>query len=186
MKKMKTTKTITIFCGSKTGNNPIYKKEAAKIASLLSYNGYPVIYGGGKIGLMGIIYKFIGKFNGKVIGIIPEFLNTSKIRQNNNKNLVVVKSLHKRKLLMIKKADIFLILPGGFGTLDELFEILTLNQLNIYNKPVFIFNISNYWKNLKLLLKNMNKEGFLDIDDIKNILWVDDSEELLKEIKKVN
>ena len=87
---------------------------------------------------------------------------------------------------MIKKADIFLILPGGFGTLDELFEILTLNKLNIYNKPVFIFNISNYWKNLKLLLKNMNKEGFLYQDDIKNILWIDDSEELLKEIKKVN
>ena len=102
MKKIKTTKTITIFCGSRTGNNPIYKNEAKKIASLLSNNGFSVIYGGGKIGLMGIIYKFIGKFNGKVIGIIPEFLNTSKIRQNNNKNLVVVKSLHKRKLLMIK------------------------------------------------------------------------------------
>ena len=180
------TKTITIFCGSKLGKNSIYKKEAEKVAKLLTIHGISVIYGGGKIGIMGIIYKYINKINGKITGIIPESLNTPKISQSNKKNLIVVKSLQKRKSLMIKKADMFLVLPGGLGTLDELFEVMTLNQLNIYNKPVFIFNISNYWKNLKLLLKNMNKEGFLDIDDIKNILWVDDSEELLKEIKKVN
>ncbi len=86
---------------------------------------------------------------------------------------------------MIKKADIFLILPGGFGTLDELFEVLTLNQLNIYNKPVLIFNISNYWKNLKLLLKDMNKEGFLYKNDLKKIIWVNNSEELLRTLKKI-
>jgi len=185
MKKIKTTKIITIFCGSKTGNNPLYKNEVIKIASILTSNGFSIIYGGGKIGLMGIIYNIIEKFNGKITGIIPEFLNTSKIVQNDKKNLVVVQSLEKRKLLMIKKADIFLILPGGFGTLDELFEVLTLNQLNIYNKPVLIFNISNYWKNLKLLLKDMNKEGFLNKNDLKKIIWVNNSEELLRTLKKI-
>ena len=82
---------------------------------------------------MGVIYKYINKINGKITGIIPESLNTSKISQSNKKNLIVVKSLQKRKSLMIKKADMFLILPGGLGTLDELFEVMTLNQLNIYN-----------------------------------------------------
>ena len=80
---------------------------------------------------------------------------------------------------MIKKADIFIILPGGFGTLDELFEILTLNQLNLYNKPVIIFNISNYWKNLKLLIKTMHNEGFLYKQDIDNIIWVNNNKKLI-------
>ena len=89
-------------------------------------------------------------------------------------------------LLMINNSDIFLILPGGFGTLDELFEILTLNQLNIVNKPVVIFNISNYWKNLEQLLKRMHKEGFLNRKDIKNILWVNNIKELIKTLNNIN
>ena len=179
-------KTITIFCGSKLGKNTVYEKEAEKLAKLLADHDISVIYGGGKIGIMGVIYKYINKINGKITGIIPESLNTSKISQSNKKNLIVVKSLQKRKSLMIKKADMFLILPGGLGTLDELFEVMTLNQLNIYNKPVFIYNIANYWKNLNLLLKHMNKEGFLYENDFKRILWVNDSEELIKEISKFN
>ena len=178
------TKTITIFCGSKLGKNSIYKKEAEKVAKLLASHGISVIYGGGKIGIMGIIYKYISKINGKITGIIPESLNTSKISQSNKNNLIVVKSLQKRKSLMIKKADMFLVLPGGLGTLDELFEVMTLNQLNICNKPIFIYNIANYWKNLNLLLKHMNKEGFLYKNDFKKILWVNNSEELIREINK--
>ena len=87
---------------------------------------------------------------------------------------------------MIKKADIFIILPGGFGTLDELFEILTLNQLNLYNKKVIIFNISNYWKNLKLLIKTMHKEGFLYRKDINNIIWINNNNHLEKILNKLS
>ena len=104
------------------------------MATMLSDNGFNIIYGGGKIGLMGIIYKIYTQLNSKIIGIIPKFLNKPEIRQQNIKTLQVVNSLHQRKNLMIKKADIFIILPGGFGTLDELFEILTLNQLNLLIK----------------------------------------------------
>ena len=185
MKKIKSKKVIAVFCGSKTGNNPIYKKETKKITKILS-NKYSVIYGGGKIGLMGIIYETIEKSMGTITGIIPKFLNLPNIRQKNTNNLIIVDSLHRRKLLMIKKSDIFLILPGGFGTLDELFEILTLNQLNIVNKPVIIFNIANYWKNLKHLLETMEKEGFLYKKDLKNISWINDSEDLNKKIEKLN
>ena len=179
MKKKKQNKTIAIFCGSKLGKNTIYKNEVSAMASLLSKNGFKIIYGGGKIGLMGVIYKIYSNFNSSIIGIIPKFLNKPKIRQQNKKNLKVVNSLHQRKVLMIKNADIFIILPGGFGTLDELFEILTLNQLNLYNKPVIIFNISNYWKNLKLLIKTMQKEGFLYKQDIDNIIWVNNNKNLI-------
>ena len=180
MKKNNHNKTIAIFCGSKLGKNNIYKKEVSNITKLISKYKFSIIYGGGKIGLMGIVYKTYTKFNSKIIGIIPKFLNKPEIRQENIKTLQVVNSLHHRKILMVKNADIFLILPGGFGTLDELFEILTLNQLKIYNKPVIVFNISNYWKNLKLLIKTMHKEEFLYKQDIKNIIWVNNIKNLEK------
>ena len=186
MKKVKNNKNIAIFCGSKLGNNNIYKKEISLMAKMLSDNGFNIIYGGGKIGLMGIIYKIYTKLNCKIIGIIPKFLNKPEIRQQNTKTLQVVNSLHQRKILMIKKADFFIILPGGFGTLDELFEILTLNQINLYNKKVIIFNISNYWKNLKLLIKTMHKEGFLYRQDINNIIWVNNNNHLKKILNKLS
>ena len=186
MKKVKKNKNIAIFCGSKIGNNNIYKKEISIMATMLSNNGYNIIYGGGKIGLMGVVYKIYTKLNSKIIGIIPKFLNKPEIRQQNTKTLQVVNSLHQRKILMIKKADIFIILPGGLGTLDELFEILTLNQLNLYNKKVIIFNISNYWKNLKLLIKTMHKEGFLYEQDINNIIWVNNNNHLDKILNKLS
>ena len=179
MKKIKKNKTIAIFCGSKLGKRDIYEKEVTTMATLLSDNGFNIIYGGGKIGLMGVLYKIYTNLNAKIFGIIPNFLNKPEIRQKNLKTLQVVNSLHQRKILMIKKADIFIILPGGFGTLDELFEILTLNQLNLYNKPVIIFNISNYWKNLKLLIKTMHNEGFLYKQDIDNIIWVNSNKKLI-------
>ena len=179
MKKVKKNKNIAIFCGSKLGNNTIYKKEISLMTIMLADNGFNIIYGGGKIGLMGIIYKIYTKLNCKIIGIIPKFLNKPEIRQNNLETLQVVNTLHQRKILMIKKADIFIILPGGFGTLDELFEILTLNQLNLCDKKVIIFNISNYWKNLKLLIKTMHKEGFLYKQDIDNIIWINNNKKLL-------
>ncbi len=186
MKKVNKNKTIAVFCGSKLGKNTIYKKEVSEITTILSKNKFNIIYGGGVIGLMGILYKVYSKLNSKITGIIPKFLNKPGIRQKNIKTLEVVNSLHHRKILMIKKADVFLILPGGFGTLDELFEILTLNQLKIYNKPVIIFNISNYWKNLKLLIKTMQKEGFLYKQDINAIIWVNNIkslEKILNELK---
>ena len=186
MKKIKKNKTVAIFCGSKLGISDIYRKEVSTMATLLSNNEFNIIYGGGKIGLMGILYKIYTKLNTKIVGIIPNFLNKPEIRQKNLKTLQVVNSLHQRKILMIKKADIFIILPGGFGTLDELFEILTLNQLNLYNKPVIIFNISNYWKNLKLLIKTMHKEGFLYGQDINNIIWVNNNNHLEKILNKSN
>ena len=175
MKKVKKNKNIAIFCGSKLGNNIIYKKE------ILAKNGYDIVVTG-----KSVINKIYTKLNSNIIGIIPKFLNKPEIRQKNLETLKVVNTLHQRKILMIKKADIFIILPGGFGTLDELFEILTLNQLNLCDKKVIIFNISNYWKNLKLLIKTMHKEGFLYGQDINNIIWVNNNNQLDKILNKSN
>ena len=109
MKKIKKNKTIAIFCGSKIGKRDIYVKEVTTMATLLSNNGFKIIYGGGKIGLMGVLYKIYTNLNAKIFGIIPNFLNKPEIRQKNLKTLQVVNSLHQRKILMIKKADFFII-----------------------------------------------------------------------------
>ena len=185
MKNIKSKIYIGIFCGSKLGQKKIYKKETEIIISILAREGYNFIYGGGKIGLMGTIYETVNKYKVNIIGIIPESLNIKNIRQKNSKNLLVVRTMSKRKNLLINKSDILLILPGAFGTLDELFEILTLNQLKIKNKPVIIINIQRYWNPLKKLLNNMCEEGFLSKNDLHNIKWVSKSNNVLKEVKKL-
>jgi len=185
MKNIKQNKNIGIFCGSKLGKKQVYKNETKIIIKNLTRDGYNFIYGGGKIGLMGTIYETATKYKGKITGIIPELLNVKDIRQRSTKNLLVVKTMNIRKSLLIKKSDILLILPGAYGTLDELFEILTLNQLHISNKPIIILNINKYWDPLKKLLINMQKEGFLSKKDLNNIKWVYRSNDISKEIKKL-
>tara|TARA_B100000686_G_scaffold72987_2_gene78741 strand:+ start:3167 stop:3727 length:561 start_codon:yes stop_codon:yes gene_type:complete len=185
MKNIKSKKYIGIFCGSKIGKKKIYKKETEMIINSLARNGYNFIYGGGKIGLMGTIYETVNKYKVNIIGIIPESLNVKNIRQKDTKNLIVVKNMNKRKNLLINKSDILLILPGAYGTLDELFEILTLNQLKINNKPVIIINIEKYWNPLKKLLNNMYEEGFLSKNDLNKIKWLNKSNNVLKEVKKL-
>ncbi len=185
MTNIKSKKNIGIFCGSKLGKKKIYKKETEIIINSLAKDGYNFIYGGGKIGLMGTIYETVKKHKGNIIGIIPEPLNIKSIRQNDTKNLIIVNTMSKRKNLLINKSDILLILPGAYGTLDELFEILTLNQLKINNKPIIILNIYRYWNPLKKLLYNMSEEGFLSKKDLNNIKWVNKPKNLLKEVKKL-
>ena len=185
MKNIKSKIYIGIFCGSKLGKKKIYKKETETIINSLAKEGYNFIYGGGKIGLMGIIYETANKYKIDIIGILPESLNIKNIRQKDTKNLIVVKNMHKRKNLLINKSDILLILPGAYGTLDELFEILTLNQLKINNKPVIIINIQKYWDPLKKLINNIYEEGFLSKNDLNNIKWIDKPSNVLKEVKKL-
>ena len=183
MKTFNFKKNIGIFCGSKFGKNDIYKKETETIIKILIKHEFTIIYGGGKIGLMGIIYRTAIKFNGKIIGIIPKSLNLKHIRQNDTKNLLVEETISKRKNLMIQKSDILLILPGAYGTLDELFDVLTSNQLKITKKPIIIINITDYWQPLKNLLNRISKEGFLSQKDLNNIHWINKPEELINEIK---
>ena len=158
------TKTITsvaVFCGSQKGNNPIFAAHTAELGRLLALAKLRVIYGGGNTGLMGLVANAALTEGGEVIGIIPERLKEWERHHGGLTELVVVPDMHTRKKMMYERSDAAIILPGGFGTLDELFEMLTWNQLKIHNKPIYFLNSNGFYNPLHLHMVHMQKEGFL-------------------------
>lgn len=133
-------KAIDVFCGSKAGNNPLFEAHTSQLGYLLAQNNITVIYGGGNKGLMAAVANATLEKNGKVIGIIPKLLSEWEHQHNGLTELHIVENMHSRKELLYEKCDAAIILPGGYGTLDEVFEILTWNQLRIHNKKIFILN----------------------------------------------
>jgi uncharacterized protein (TIGR00730 family) len=171
-------KNIAVFCGSSLGFNEIYKNEAIKLGNYFAKNNIRMIYGGGKIGMMGAIADEILKNNGEVIGVIPGLLRHEEVAHNNITEMIVTKTMSKRKVKISKMVDGYIALPGGFGTLDEIFEALTLNQLGIEQKPVGILNINGFFNHLIKQLDVMVSEGYLKQSN-KNMLIVSDSVEAL-------
>lgn len=154
-------KAIVVFCGSKSGANPLYEQHAKELGYLLAANNTRLIYGGGNRGLMGAVANAVLEKGGNVTGIIPEILNQWEQQHDEITELIVVENMHVRKRLLYEKADAAIILPGGFGTMDELFEILTWNQLSIHNKPIFILNSAGYYDHLIQHMQLMFTQGFL-------------------------
>ena len=152
---------VCVFCGSKSGNHEKYLKIAFKVGNELSKKKYSVIYGGGKLGLMGALAEGVSANNGDLFSIIPKYFQDKDVILKNSNKIIFTKDFYERKKMMIKYADIFLILPGGYGTLDELFEVISLNQLNIIKKKVVLLNINNFWNSLKVFIKDMKNKGFL-------------------------
>lgn len=156
-----TIKSIAVFCGSKSGNNERYSKDAATLGKLLAETGIEMIYGGGKNGLMGCVADSVMENGGTVRGVIPTVLIDWEHQHENISELLVVEDMHQRKRKMYEMSDAVIILPGGFGTLDELFEVLTWNQLSIHDKKVFILNSAGFYNPLMAHLKFLTSEGFL-------------------------
>ncbi len=154
-------KSMAVFCGSKNGNNPLYAKHATQLGNLLAENNICLIYGAGNNGLMGCVANGVLEKNGRVIGIIPELLTSWERQHDGITELIVVENMHVRKRMLYEKADAAIILPGGFGTLDELFEILTWNQLSIHDKPVYILNSGGFYDALLQHMQRMMQEKFL-------------------------
>ena len=154
-------KSVAVFCGSKSGNNPLFEEHATKLGNLLAENKILLIYGGGNKGIMGAVANGVMDKNGQVIGIIPETLMGWEQHHEGISELIVVENMHIRKRMMYERSDAAIILPGGFGTLDELFEMLTWNQLSIHNKPIYILNTAGFYDSLLAHIKNMVKENFL-------------------------
>lgn len=152
---------IAVFCGSRSGNNPLYEAEAAAIGTLLAQHKINVIYGGGNKGLMGALANAALKENGKVTGIIPKLLANFEHSHEGLTELTIVDTMHIRKQLLYEKCDAAIILPGGYGTLDEVFEMLTWNQLEIHTKKVFFLNTASFYSPLLAHIDLMEKEGFL-------------------------
>ncbi len=152
---------ICVFCGSSTGNRPEYRENAEKLGRLLAQNDCQLIYGGGKLGLMGRIAQSVLDAGGKVTGVIPEFMMPREVAHEGLTQMIITESMHSRKAEMARRSDGFVVMPGGFGTLDEMAEILTWNQLGIIQKPVVLLNTKAYFKPLISMIDHMKSEGFL-------------------------
>jgi uncharacterized protein (TIGR00730 family) len=154
-------KYLAVFCGSQMGNDPVYREAAHELGSAISQHGWGLVYGGGKVGLMGVVAQQVLAGNGPVIGVIPHPLNTKEVAFEEVTELLYVNTMHERKAIMADRADAFVALPGGYGTMDELFEILTWAQLGIHSKPVALLNVNGFFDPLISFLDRMMDSGLL-------------------------
>ena len=177
---------ICIFCGSRAGNNPIYLQVAQQVGETLAKQGIGIVYGAGNTGLMGAVADGALAVGGEVIGVIPEDLVAREVAHGNLTQIHIVSSMHERKALMADLSSAFLTLPGGYGTFDELFEMLTWSQLEFHSqpKPCGLLNINGYYNHLITMLKHAVEEGFLGSQCLE-ILLVENSLDILIE-KLVN
>ncbi|HLN27202.1 MAG TPA: TIGR00730 family Rossman fold protein [Gemmataceae bacterium] len=152
---------LCVFCGSNVGNQPIYADQARRLGEELGARGIDLVYGGGHIGLMGILADAVLKTGGKVIGVIPQSLKDKELAHAGLTELHVVDTMHQRKALMADLSDGFAGLPGAFGTGDELFEILTWAQLGLHAKPIGLLNVAGYFDSLVAWLERAVSDGFL-------------------------
>lgn len=162
---------LAIFCGSKTGNNELYQQHALALATIMAENKIELVYGGGKKGIMGLVADTVMSKGGIVRGVIPQVLVDWEHQHDGISELFVVEDMHVRKRKMYELCDGAVILPGGFGTLDELFETLTWNQLALHDKKVFILNTAGFYNHLLQHMDFLNAEGFL-WNDLNGLLVV--------------
>jgi uncharacterized protein (TIGR00730 family) len=171
---------IAVFCGSSDGFNDIYRETAWQLGEILAEKGIRLVYGGAKIGVMGALADGAMDKKGRVTGVIPVFLQTKELVHEGITDLVLVKNMHERKLKMHELSEGVITLPGGWGTMDELFEMLTWAQLGLHQKPIGLLNINGYFDSLKVLFNNMVLEGFLDESCNKMLLISESIDELLE------
>lgn len=152
---------VCVYCGASPGRDPIYAESAEAFGRLLAQAGVRLVYGGGSVGLMGIVARTAMAYGGLVTGIIPQFLKDREIMLDTVPDLLVTGDMHERKRLMFERADAFVALPGGIGTLEETVEMMTWAQLGRHAKPVLLVDINGFWKPLIQLLEHMDAEGFL-------------------------
>ena len=157
---MENIKSIAVFCGSKVGHSTAYGEAARELGKQLAERGIRLVFGGGKVGIMGEVADQVLANGGKVTGVIPHFLNDLEVAHKEVTELIAVESMHERKHVMFSKSDAFVILPGGLGTLDECMEIITWKQLQVHTRPIVILDVDGYWKSLRVLFQDIVDGGF--------------------------
>src|SRR5664279_3973759 len=173
---------LCVFCGSNSGTNPAYRDAAVATGKLLAERGIELVYGGGNIGLMGVLADADLQAGGRVIGVIPESLLAKEVGHRSLTDLRVVKSMHERKALMADLSDGFLAMPGGFGTFEEFCEVVTWSQLGIHAKPCGLLNVEGYYDSLLALFDAAVREGFLRDENRRLVLEDRDPERLLEKM----
>ena len=172
-------KTLCVYCGSNAGANPAYAAKAAALGKQLAEQGLVLVYGGGNVGLMGIVADAVLEHGGEVIGVIPQQLVDWEVAHRGVTRLEVVDSMHTRKQRMFELSDGFIALPGGFGTLDEMFEMLTWRQLGLGKKPCAFLDVQGFWQPLMTMLDTMVRERFLHADQRTDMWDGDDIDAML-------
>jgi hypothetical protein len=171
---MKGIKRLCVYCGSSVGNNPIFAKTAETLGVLLAQRNITLVYGGAKVGLMGVIAQSVMQHGGEVIGVIPQFLVDVEVADTSITELHIVKTMQERKTLMSELSDGFVMLPGGIGSLEELFETWTLGQFGHHSKPCGILSIGNYYEHLLKFIDYAVESHFIK-SAYRNMLLVDES-----------
>ncbi|MGE3476498.1 MAG: TIGR00730 family Rossman fold protein [Rhodospirillaceae bacterium] len=152
---------LCVFCGANTGSRAIYRDSAAILGRALATNRTELVYGGGRVGMMGAVADGVLAGGGKVTGVIPGFLVDKELAHPGASDLIVVPDMHTRKREMFERSEAFCVLPGGVGTLEEMFEVVTWRQLRRHNKPIVLLNIDGYWSHLVSLMERIVEEGFM-------------------------
>jgi hypothetical protein len=176
-------KAISVFCGSSEGNDTTIVSEAKALGKTLANENITLVYGAAKIGIMGKIAQSSLDHHGKVIGVIPEFLKLKEVVHLGLTELITTENMHERKLKMHEISDGFITLPGGFGTFEELFEIITWAQLGLHQKPIGLLNINGFYDDLIKMLETMVTKGFLKMDNLELLIVESSIERLLDKMR---
>ena len=156
-------RSVCVFCGARPGNRPTYMKAATDTGKMLAENGWRLVYGAGDVGLMGATARAARQAGGTTLGVIPAHLVRLEVGKRDLTQYVVTETMHERKKVMFMNCDAVVVLPGGAGSLDEFFEVLTWRQIGLHEKKIFLLNTNNYWTPLMQLLEHVVTEGFADV-----------------------
>ena len=178
-------RTVCVFCGARPGRDSVFAETAAALGRRIAEEGWNLVYGGGEIGLMGTVADAVSDAGGRVSAIIPKFLDEHEVGRRHSDEFIVTESMHERKYKMAEQADAFVCLPGGLGTLDETFEILTWRQLGLHDKPIIIVNVGGYWSPLVAMIDSVIEKGFAKQDDRELFSVVDGVDQVFPEIDRL-
>lgn len=170
---------LCLFCGSNRGGRPEYAEAARQLGAALAEQGLTLVYGAGKIGLMGVAADAALAAGGRVVGVIPEFLQAKEVAHHGLDEIHITQTMHERKAMMAERADGFIALPGGLGTFDELFEILTWGQLSVHSKPVGLLNVAGFFDPLLAMVRHAMQEGFMREENLSLFVVADNIDGLL-------
>ncbi|WP_170605130.1 TIGR00730 family Rossman fold protein [Ruegeria arenilitoris] len=178
-------KSVCVYCGSRNGTNPAYSQAANQFGQLLAKEGWRLVYGAGDVGLMGEVARAAQSTGGETFGVIPVHLLQREVGKTDLTRFIVTETMHERKKVMIMNADAVVVLPGGAGSLDELFEALTWRQLGLHDKPILVLNIDGYWDALRTLLQQVIDQDFADASLLDFITWVDSPNAAMSALRQV-
>lgn len=177
---------IALYCGSRSGNKPIYAEKAIALAQGLADQGFGLVYGGASIGLMGQVANAVIQHGGQTVGVIPEFMLDYEIAHHQLTELHIVKNMHERKAMMAERASAFVALPGGLGTFEEILEVATWGQLNQHQKPMMLYNVNGFYDALIAQLDHAVEEGFLPPQHRAKLIICNHADQIINAIKNLS